>query len=71
MFGILKFSVHSLPESDYDSFKEAGLWEHNMYRLMNQDPPLEWSDKLAKEAKEWAEHIASTGNFEHASSDVS
>ena len=38
---------------------------HNRERAAVGVPPLVWSDKLAADAKPWAEHLATTGAFEH------
>lgn len=40
---------------------------HNSYRSQVGAPPLTWSDNLANQAKEWANHLSSTGKFEHSS----
>jgi Cysteine-rich secretory protein family len=39
---------------------------HNRERAAVGVPPLVWSDKLAADAKTWAEHLAATGKFEHS-----
>jgi uncharacterized protein YkwD len=41
---------------------------HNRERAAHSIPPLKWSDELAAEAKTWAEHLATTGKFEHETS---
>lgn len=38
---------------------------HNEERARVGVRPLRWSAKLAKYAQQWAEHLASTGQFEH------
>ncbi len=38
---------------------------HNSERSAVGVPPLVWSDDLAASAKTWAEHLATTGKFEH------
>jgi len=38
---------------------------HNRERAAVGIPPLKWSDSLAAEAQTWAEHLATTGKFEH------
>ena len=38
---------------------------HNRERAAVSIPPLKWSDSLAAESKTWAEHLATTGKFEH------
>jgi hypothetical protein len=46
-------------------FVKGVLAVHNRERAAVGVPPLVWSDKLAADAKPWAEHIATTGKFEH------
>ena len=38
---------------------------HNRERAAVGVPPLVWSDKLAADAKPWAEHLATTPEFKH------
>jgi uncharacterized protein YkwD len=38
---------------------------HNSERAAVGVPPLLWSDKLAADAKPWAEHLATTTEFAH------
>jgi pathogenesis-related protein 1 len=38
---------------------------HNSERAAVGVPDLVWSDKLAADAKPWAEYLATTGKFEH------
>jgi hypothetical protein len=38
---------------------------HNRERAAVGVPPLVWSDKLAADAKPWAEHLATTPEFGH------
>ena len=38
---------------------------HNRERSAVSVPPLVWSDSLAAGAKTWAEHLATTGEFDH------
>lgn len=38
---------------------------HNEARAKVGVAPLKWSAKIAAEAQEWANHLASTGQFEH------
>lgn len=45
------------------------LEAHNHARTMDNAPPLEWSHRLAVEAKQWAEVLASEGRMRHASID--
>lgn len=48
------------------SFEERLLDAHNAERVRVGVKPLVWSEKLAKDAAEWAKHQAETGTFEHA-----
>jgi hypothetical protein len=48
------------------SFDQRILAAHNRERLELGLQPLNWSDALARSAQEWADHLASTGRFEHA-----
>lgn len=40
---------------------------HNAYRSQVGVAPLTWSNTLAKHAQDWANHLAATGGFKHAS----
>jgi hypothetical protein len=42
------------------------LAAHNNYRAEVGVPPLQWSDSLAASAQQWADHLASTGTFQHS-----
>jgi hypothetical protein len=46
-------------------FPNTILKIHNDERAAHSIPPLKWSDELAAEAKTWAEHLVTTGKFEH------
>jgi hypothetical protein len=39
---------------------------HNKYRAEVGVPPLQWSDSLAASAQQWANYLASTGQFKHS-----
>ena len=45
--------------------REAFLKVHNIARAAVGVGPLQWSDKLAAHAQEWANHLAHSGKFEH------
>jgi hypothetical protein len=47
-------------------FEASILAEHNRERANLGLPPLHWSDELAHGAQQWADHLASTGRFEHS-----
>ena len=47
--------------------KDACVKAHNEKRDIHGAPPLKWSDKLARDAQEWADHLANeVGHMEHA-----
>ena len=46
---------------------DACVKAHNEKRAEHDAPPLKWDDGLAKEAQEWADHLANdVGHMEHA-----
>lgn len=47
-------------------FGHRVLATHNHERAQIGVPPLRWNPALAESAETWAEHLASTGRFEHA-----
>ena len=51
------------PRADFD---HRILVTHNLERTQLGVPPLRWNPSLAASAERWAEHLASTGKFEHA-----
>ena len=53
---------HSHAQSD---LANTVLAVHNRERAAVGSPPLVWSDELAAEAKTWAEHLVTTGEFAH------
>ena len=53
-----------------DGFDQRILAVHNQEREQLGLQPLNWSDGLAQEAQRWADHLASTGRFEHAPEDI-
>ena len=44
------------------------LAAHNGYRARLGLPPLHWSNQLAADAQQWAEHLAEIGQLEHSNS---
>jgi uncharacterized protein YkwD len=48
---------------------QAAQWlaAHNQARATVGSPPLVWNAKLADDARKWAEQLARSGRFEHAS----
>ena len=47
-------------------FDQRLLASHNSERAAMGVPPLAWNDKLATEARGWADQLAATGRFEHS-----
>ena len=47
-------------------FDQRLLASHNAERAAMGVPPLAWNDKLATEARGWADQLAATGRFEHS-----
>ena len=39
---------------------------HNRVRVEMGIPPLRWDANLARDAQQWADHLAATGGFRHA-----
>jgi len=52
-----------------NGFAAQLLLHHNVERRRLGKSPLAWSNKLASEAKEWADHLAAIERLEHASND--
>ena len=52
------------------AFEQEILEAHNLVREGVPVPPLEWSAKLAEAAKKWADHLLSSGRFEHQTHNV-
>jgi hypothetical protein len=48
------------------SMAQEILNAHNQYRKEVGVPPLSWSDTLARQAQEWANHLSSNRKFEHS-----
>ncbi len=61
-------SAESFPPVSYEQFDERILKIHNEERIEMGVAPLVWSEKLATDAKDWAEHLANTHSFEHSPS---
>lgn len=51
------------------SLADQMLTVHNQERLKYHTAQLQWSPELAQVALDWANHLASTGEFEHRSND--
>ena len=50
-------------------FEDRVLDAHNRERQAMGVSPLQWSEPLAASARAWAQHLATTGKFQHAPSD--
>ena len=50
-------------------FEERLLAAHNAERAMLGLAPLKWDPELAEGAEAWADHLSSTGRFEHSPND--
>jgi Cysteine-rich secretory protein family len=48
------------------NFNQRLLAAHNEQRAAIGVPSLEWSDRLAADARVWADELAKTGRFEHS-----
>ena len=64
--GVAAIAVPSLGVEPVNPFAQRLLDAHNRERADAGVPPLEWSDKLAREAREWADTIALEGRMRHA-----
>lgn len=47
-------------------FNQRLLAAHNAERAALGIPPLQWNDRLAADARGWADELAKTGKFEHS-----
>jgi len=60
---IAPFVMGTMPPMSFD---DRVLAVHNRERLNLGLEPLSWNPALAESARRWADHLASTGRFEHA-----
>ena len=67
MLAALNLGVSAHAQEDPGSAAEL-LAAHNAYRANLGLPPLRWSDQLAANAQQWAEHLAEIGQLEHSGS---
>lgn len=51
------------------SFQQRLLAAHNMERARVGVAPLDWNPHLAASAQQWADHLATTGQFRHSPDD--
>lgn len=54
------------PREPRSAFRTIMLDTHNAERVAMGVRPLVWNTKLEADARDWAEHLAKTGRFEHA-----
>ena len=47
------------------NFGQSLLASHNRLRARHGSPPLKWSSSAAAKAKEWANHLAQSGQLQH------
>ena len=66
----LVIAAPSLGVEPVNRFAQQLLDAHNQERAEAGVPPLEWSDKLAREAREWADQLATQGRMTHADRDT-
>lgn len=61
-------SINADPSSttNQNSMVDEILNAHNQYRAELGVLPLTWSDTLANHAQEWADYLASSGEFKHS-----
>jgi hypothetical protein len=57
------------PQGPRHDGPRSGDWldAHNEVRAEAGIAPLVWSDRLARDAQDWADHLAATGRYDHAS----
>ena len=48
------------------SFRDAILSAHNTYRNAHGAGSLKWSNELEKNAQDWADKLAKSGQMQHA-----
>jgi hypothetical protein len=65
MLAAFFIAMPAYAQDDASSTAEL-LAAHNAYRENLGLPPLRWSDQLAANAQQWADHLAETGAFEHS-----
>lgn len=63
--------VQAMPEGEDNSGEaEPALQTHNLARANKNVQKLEWDGRLARDAKEYAEMLASTGKLEHSTNET-
>ena len=67
VLAVLTLGLSAHAQEDPSSTAEL-LAAHNAYRASLGLPPLRWSDQLAANAQQWAEHLAEIGQLEHSGS---
>jgi len=66
MFSMLLFSLSANPGRTAPDFAGSVLAAHNRERMRLGLAGLDWSDRLAGEAAQWARKLASEGRLRHA-----
>src|SRR3546814_3633081 len=54
------------PHGRHGNLESRLRLSHNRERSLAGVPPLRWNAELASGAQEWADHLSSTGRFEHS-----
>ncbi|MBB5374112.1 CAP family protein [Acidocella aromatica] len=67
VFVALSFGASAHAQEDQSGEAEL-LAAHNAYRADVGLPPLRWSNRLAANAQQWADHLAKIGRLEHSGS---
>lgn len=67
VLAVMTVGVSAHAQEDPSNTAEL-LAAHNAYRASLGLPPLRWSDRLAANAQQWAEHLAEIGQLVHSGS---
>lgn len=70
--GLLMAAAPAHPQASRNPGGEASeiLAAHNLARAEVGVAPLAWSERLARDAQDWGEHLAANGLYEHAHIEV-
>lgn len=52
--------------AEHAESEQKVLDAHNKYRKIHDAPAMSINSEMSSKAAEWAEHLASTGTFQHA-----
>ena len=58
--------VYSMLIAEQSENERKVLDAHNKYRKIHNASPMRIDTEMSAEAKDWAEHLASTGTFQHS-----